>query len=280
MQYIYKASTCSCSTCPTINLAVKDFYKPLQKAFDKAVRYIHQEKGFDSTLLQHGEVKPLLNELNRVFTDAYQTGIADNVLPETLVNKLQNDVFLFSACKTYAQLKEVSTLLLDENKQIRSFSSFQQEAQKINQQHNEQYLQAEYQFATGSSLMAAKWHDFEKDGDQYNLQYRTAGDNRVRDEHSKLHNITLPVTDSFWDSYFPPNGWRCRCTVVQVSKDKYAVSDSKTAHEAADKATTQLDKDGNNALAIFRFNPGKQQVIFPPKHPYYRSKNEIQKVLK
>ena len=25
-----------------------------------------------------------------------------------------------------------------------------------------------------------------------------------------------------------------------------------------------------NRAAIFRFNPGKQQVIFPPHHPYYQ----------
>ena len=57
--------------------------------------------------------------------------------------------------------------------------------------------------------MAAKWQDFEAKKDRYHLQYRTAADDRVREEHAALHGITLPPDDPFWKQYFPPNGWRC-----------------------------------------------------------------------
>ena len=57
--------------------------------------------------------------------------------------------------------------------------------------------------------MAAKWKDFEAKKDRYHLQYRTAADDRVREEHAALHGITLPPDDPFWKQYFPPNGWRC-----------------------------------------------------------------------
>ena len=57
--------------------------------------------------------------------------------------------------------------------------------------------------------MAARWQDIEAKKDRYHLQYRTAGDDRVREEHAALHGITLPPDDPFWVSYFPPNGWRC-----------------------------------------------------------------------
>lgn len=80
--------------------------------------------------------------------------------------------------------------------------------------------------------------------------------------------ITLPPSDKFWDNYMPPNGWNCRCTVVQVRKGKYPESDSDMAIEAGERATTHIGKDGSNKAKIFRFNPGKQQKIFPPKHPY------------
>lgn len=118
--------------------------------------------------------------------------------------------------------------------------------------------------------MAAKWKDFEADGDRYNLQYRTANDGKVRPEHAALHNVTLPADDPFWNEFFPPNGWRCRCTVVQVRKGKYPESDSATAIQQGREATYQAGKNGVNRAAIFRFNPGKQQVIFPPHHPYYQ----------
>lgn len=103
---------------------------------------------------------------------------------------------------------------------------------------------------------------------RYDLQYRTAGDGRVREEHAAMHGITLPADDPFWDKYYPPNGWRCRCTAVEVNKGKYPVSDSEEARRTGDKATTKLDRFGNNKAGIFRFNPGKEGKVFPPKHPY------------
>ena len=54
--------------------------------------------------------------------------------------------------------------------------------------------------------MAAKWENYAEDGDDYLLQYRTAGDDKVRPEHAELNGVTLPQSDSFWDTYYPPNG--------------------------------------------------------------------------
>ena len=128
--------------------------------------------------------------------------------------------------------------------------------------YNVNYLESEYNFAVQSAQMAVKWADYVADGDRYYLQYRTAGDGKVRAEHAALHGTTLPVDDPFWDKYFPPLGWNCRCTAVQVRKDKYPASDSATAMQAGDNATSGAKQQ------IFRFNPGKEGKIFPPKHPY------------
>ena len=178
---------------------------------------------------------------------------------------MQNDVYLFSGLKTHAQLLEASRLLLDANKKIKPFPEFYQDVKKVNETYNRQYLEAEYQFAIASSQMANKWSNFSED---YYLQYRTAGDNRVRDSHNSLRDTTLPKSDSFWDSFMPPNGWRCRCTAVEVLPDDYKLSNSDKAISNGDLATTQIGKDGKNKLEIFRFNPGKDKVIFPPTHPY------------
>lgn len=110
--------------------------------------------------------------------------------------------------------------------------------------------------------MAVKWHDFQHDGDRYLLQYRTANDGLVRPEHQALHNTTLPIDDPFWNSYTPPLGWNCRCTVVQVNRGKYPVSDSAAAIRAGEEATAKPKQQ------IFRFNPGKTERVFPPRHPY------------
>ena len=130
-------------------------------------------------------------------------------------------------------------------------------------------LEAEYDFAVGAVQMAERWESF-KDDDKYFLQYRTSGDDKVRKTHTVLDGITLPKSDPFWDYYFAPNGWRCRCNVVQVLAHLNQKSNSDKAIEMGEKATTQIGKNGENKLGIFRFNPAKEKVIFPPKHPYHK----------
>jgi len=53
------------------------------------------------------------------------------------------------------------------------------------------------------------------------IRYVTKGDERVRASHAVWNNVTLPVDDPFWQSHWPPNGWRCRCRVVAISQRDY-----------------------------------------------------------
>lgn len=58
-------------------------------------------------------------------------------------------------------------------------------------------------------------------------------------------------------------------------KSKYEATDEASAVANGETATTAIDKDGRNRLAMFRFNAGKQEVIFPPQHPYYKFKGDL-----
>jgi len=237
----------------------------LQKAFNKVARWIYKnrKRTIDADDLNENAVQPLLGGINAVLQDGFNRGIEHSV-PDRMKQNLSENVYLFSGAKTYAELKELSEMLLDDTGNIKPFSKFWQDVESIHPKYNRSYLQAEYIFATQSAQMASKWSDYEADGDRYNLQYRTAADDRVRDSHRVLHNTTLPPSDPFWKDYFPPNGWRCRCTTVQVRKSKYPESDSYEAQNLGAQST-----EGRNN--IFRFNPGKEQVIFPKHHPYLKS---------
>lgn len=50
------------------------------------------------------------------------------------------------------------------------------------------------------------------------LQYKTAGDERVRPLHHSWNNTVLHVDDPWWDTHYPPNGWGCRCGVRSLSQ--------------------------------------------------------------
>lgn len=49
-------------------------------------------------------------------------------------------------------------------------------------------------------------------------QYKTAADGHVRESHAAMHNRVYAADDPIWDVWYPPNGFRCRCTVVSLSK--------------------------------------------------------------
>lgn len=187
---------------------------------------------------------------------------------DEMARRLDHDTFIFSGFKVHHELSEAGLSLRDENGKLKSYAAFEKDVTSIHEKYNRNYLRSEYNFAVASAQMAANWKEVEAGKNRYDLQYRTAGDYRVRRTHKALQDITLPADDPFWDKYYPPNGWSCRCTAVEVLKGKYPVSDSKDAIMKGEKATSSLDRFGNNKDAIFRFNPGKDGKIFPPKHPY------------
>lgn len=263
---------CACDDCRAesfvFNLSISDKFKGVLNVGKKAFKTLYDNKGYKPEDLQKEKAyQDLINKTSDVFDFA----ISDNDMPEEMASALRSDAFVFGSLKANAQLFEASKFLLNENGGLKPFTELEKEFAALNVTYNKTYLEAEYGFAVSSSQMASKWSEL-GESSRYNLQYRTASDERVRDSHRALHDVTLPKTDPFWSSYYPPNGWRCRCTVVEVLTGKYEVSDSDKAIANGEAATTQIGKDGKNRLEIFRFNPGQKQVVFPPTHPYNKVK--------
>ena len=130
-------------------------------------------------------------------------------MSDKMRERLTSSNYIFSGIKTFHELNEAFPSMLDENGNKKPFERFLNDVQKINDTYNTNYLHAEYNFVQASATMAAKWEQFSKDGDRYYLQYRTAKDDKVRPEHAALDGVTLPMSDSFWETYYPPNGWNC-----------------------------------------------------------------------
>ena len=80
-------------------------------------------------------------------------------------------------------------------------------------------LRTIYDVNLRTARAAGRWERIERQvGLRPYLLYQDAGDGRVRQAHRRMHNILLPVEHPFWNTYYPPNGWRCRCIVRQVTK--------------------------------------------------------------
>ena len=246
--------------------------KGLDAAFRQAADIIRRAGGFNTAQLSTPQVRAVIGETARILSQAIGSSLPHET-PDALRYALENNAFVFSGFKTYHSLREVGLSLTDSNGNIKPFEQFRKDVQRISTAYNRNYLYAEYNHAVAASQMAEKWQRWEKDGDRYDLQYRTAGDDRVREAHRLLYGTTLPPSDPFWEQYLPPNGWNCRCTAVQVRKGKYPQSDPALALQRGNACTASL------AQQVFRYNPGKTLELFPPKHPYYKVPEEAKDVI-
>ena len=199
-------------------------------------------------------------ELYSTYSDDLCNGIDGALHDKTtdLAACLRADARRFAAYKAHYVETAVKNLLNDEKTPAEQRQANAERAMRTFQR----WGQTERNYAVQSTQMAEKWQEFEKDGDRYLLQYRTAHDEKVRATHAALHNTTLPPDDPFWDEYYPPLGWNCRCTVVQVRRGKYPASDSSTSIANGRAATEKTPS--------FRFNPGKQRKCFPDNVSYLK----------
>ncbi|UGU15203.1 minor capsid protein [Sinomicrobium kalidii] len=171
---------------------------------------------------------------------------------DTVKMKMEENLYKFSGAKSYTQLVEINQLA---QKYKNDYQGFKDQVQVLNGQYNKNYLQAEFQTARQAGHHAGQWQTFEADKDLFpNLKYRTVGDDRVREEHTVLEGTVKPLDDPFWSLYYPPNGWRCRCTAIQT----------------AEKPTGKGNIPEDMVKPEFRTNVGKTGEVFKADQGYFR----------
>ncbi len=174
-----------------------------------------------------------------------------------MLSNLEKNLYQFAGAKNWQMLKSMSLALRDENGNLRSFEDFKKEALNICGAYNVKNLKTEYNTAVASSQMAAKWVDFEKNKTVAEwLRYDTANDSRVRQSHQLLNGVTKKIDDPFWQTYYPPNSWNCRCDVTQLI---HGVETK--AHDIA--IPTDVPPE-------FQTNMAKNGFVFPKNSAYYK----------
>jgi SPP1 gp7 family putative phage head morphogenesis protein len=234
---------------------------------------------YDGNIADGDIVPEMVREAARELFGGVQKGLNKSISDESIsgkdlrmLEKLQKNVFHFSGAKNFHQLREMSTLLTDANGDVVPFEEFLNAVKTVDETYSVAYLEAEYNHAVATSQMMGKWNDYqsEKDALPY-LQYSAVLDDRTRPEHAALDGVVKHIDDPFWDKWFPPNGWNCRCDVTQTNVEE----------ETKDVATPEQDK-------FFANNPGKSGVVFSNKHPYFKDmpkefrgdvKNESEKLI-
>ena len=206
-----------------------------------------------SQKLQNGDIRPsdldkdlieqIYNDVSQPVKEEFGQRWVDYDYkePKSLIQKFKKNLWQFSSAKTLAELEYINSLILDKNGRIKPEHQFMQDVRKANILFNRNYLQAEYQTAKRGAQMAHLWNKFLEQKKYYpNLVYRTVGDSRVRPEHAALNGVVKPIDDPFWKTYYPPNGWRCRCTVMNTAE--------KVSEGTFEDKTVKPEFYGNTAL--------------------------------
>lgn len=187
------------------------------------------------------------------------------------VQKLRTNLISFVSFKNYNQRADMIKELIDEKGNIRSWSNYKKKVNELSVEYNQHWLEAEYNAVVAGSQTSVQWQTFQKQKNIFPyLRYKSQGDSRVRPAHIKLHDVVRHIDDPFWDTYYPPNGWKCRCYVLQEM-----TAGGSQFNEKKEEFSYKEHP------AAFRFNSGKENKIFNNKHPYFElaSKKDKEKVL-
>lgn len=176
-----------------------------------------------------------------------------------LLNELRENIYMFSAAKTYQQVRDMTDQLVDSDGNITSWHEFKEAAGKIFDQYNENWLRSEYDTAIGQGQNAVKWQRIEEQKDLFPmLQYSAVEDEQTCEICAPLDGMVAAVDDPIWDTVMPENHFRCRCLVIQLEDGKPTPGREEIVSDVEDKMSP-----------VFMMNPGKDEVIFNEHHPYF-----------
>lgn len=182
------------------------------------------------------------------------------------------NIFKFSTVKAAYESKEVNDLF----RRAKSFSEFERAVKTMYGVKNKNWLITEYNTAYQTAEAASTYYRLMGQLNTFPYwQYKTIGDDRVRDSHRVLHDIILPANHPLWKKIFPPNGWGCRCYVVPrlASEVDPARAEQDIAYVTdfikTDPEWVKARKSG------FAVNRADIQEVFTPNQQYSDNPNRV-----
>ena len=120
-----------------------------------------------------------------------------------------------------------------------------------------------------TAYSAGHWQQIQetKDTAPY-LMYDAVDDNATREEHRAWDGTVLPADDPWWSSHMPPNGWNCRCGVIQLSaeqsramgKDVGDPAPASRIREYTNPRTGEVQQVPEGVDPGWAYNPGASRV--------------------
>jgi len=117
-----------------------------------------------------------------------------------------------------------------------------------------------------SAYAAGRYHEQLQEADIAPYwQYTAVLDESTRAQHRALHGRVFKCTDQFWQNFYPPNGWNCRCFVRNLTKsqlDRAGLTVENT--EGAFSTVTKKIGSEEKEIPVFKFNDGGIEKFIAP----------------
>ena len=115
-----------------------------------------------------------------------------------------------------------------------------------------------------TSYAAGRWAQIERlQAARPFIRYSAVLDGRTRPLHRAWHGTILPVGHAWWNTHFPPNGWRCRCTVISLAQRDLDRRGWTVTDPAPSSPPRRVFVDGRGTIEVpegvdpgFGYNPG------------------------
>lgn len=264
MDFFVQAPTTGATSISTSQTTLKD------ESFDEAL--IRRVAAGDSPYFDAGLYRHVANEfLNAIHTAFKQgikhvDGVAYDDLDDAFVTAMEQNLFHFSAAKTLAEIQQLN----QEFRKSKSFEEFYRNALLLCSKYNKTWARAERNTAILTAESAANYQRLIKKINLFPFwQYLSAGDEKVRLEHRKLHQVILWAKDPRWDKIWPPNGWNCRCRVKPLLRNEVTLQQVKESQERVD---AYFESVGWKKIEATHFgtNLGKRAEVFNKDMMYIR----------
>ncbi|WP_161946141.1 phage minor head protein [Desulfonatronum thiosulfatophilum] len=138
-----------------------------------------------------------------------------------LAEDLRGRAFTVGALARANMVNDVYSSLGRALEQGSSFGEWKKSIADVIQASGWDRRRAELIFRTNvqSAFQAGRWKQMQavKRARPY-WRYVSVQDARTRPSHAALHGKVFHADDTFWDTFYPPNGYQCRCTVQTLSE--------------------------------------------------------------
>ena len=223
---------------------------------------------YDGSITEYELPKSLYNAIAAYFEKGLYRGFGMNLSQAIgkdleLLLELRENVYMFSAAKTFAQVKEIGGMMLNENGEIRTEREFSKFGRETYDNWNNNYGTTEYNTCIAQATNAIKWNEIEANKKLFpTLRYSAVVDANTSDICLSLDGLAAPVNDPIWDRVYPANHFNCRCFVLQEEPGSELTPDN--------EKETRVKETEDKMSDVFKMNSGKDGYIFKDDHPYFQ----------